>query len=80
MLGMRTHHIFCFMSQMKNYLHSHSALERELKIPKRKVLVDTEYGELFPTKVPFHYNKVDYFMVDTYTFFRRGGVFKNLLK
>ena len=69
------------MSYGHNYLHSHSALERELRFPKNTVLIDTEYGVLFGDALlkPFAYKKTNYFKVDTYLFWKKGGVFKNLL-
>lgn len=69
------------MSYGHNYLHSHSALERELRLPKDTVLIDTEYGDLFGDALlkPFIYKKKNYFKVNTYIFWKKGGVFKNLL-
>lgn len=71
---------FVIMSHKKNYLHSHSALEREKGIPKHKVIIDIEFGNLFAVKQLVRFNKEDYYLVDTYTFYQRGGVFQNLLK
>lgn len=70
------------MSYGHNYLHSHSALERELRFPKNTVLIDTEYGDLFGDALlkPFTYKKTNYFKVDIYMFWKKGGTFKNLLQ
>lgn len=70
------------MSDGINYLHSHSELERNLPSSKDKfhVLVDEEYKELFPKAIPYKYNGVQYYWVDTYYFYMRGGIFKNLRK
>jgi hypothetical protein len=73
------------MSRGILYLHSHSALERELQ-PTAKdkfhVLVDKKYAPLFEdctTDItPFTYNGVEYIKVPTFSFFKKGGVFKNL--
>lgn len=61
-------------------MHSHSALERELKFPKNVVLIDQEYGDRFADfqLKPFTYKGHQYYKVDTYLFYRRHGVFKNV--
>lgn len=68
------------MSAGIRYLHSHSALERDLKFPKNTVLIDTEYGDMFgdESKKPFTYKRRDYYKVNTLNFWRKHGVFKNL--
>lgn len=68
------------MSSGINYMHSHSGLERELRFPKDKVLIDKKYGDMFEDALlkPFSHNGHDYFKVNTYIFWKRGGVFKNL--
>lgn len=68
------------MSSGINYMHSHSALERELRFPKKYVLVDTRYGDLFSEdlRTPFTYNGHDYYKVHIYLFWKKGGVFKDL--
>ena len=70
------------MSNGVRYLHSHSALERELKMPKHIVLVDEEFEELFKNKAvkPYFSNGVNYLKVPTIAFVKRGGVFKNFIK
>lgn len=68
------------MSVGKDFLHSHSGLERELKFPKHTVLVDERYGELFVDRAQFQYNGVIYYKVSTIEFANKGGVFKNLIK
>jgi hypothetical protein len=68
------------MSRGYDFLHSHSGLERDLKFPKHTVLIDKEFEDLFKS-VPhtsFRFNKIDYVKVNTYDFYLRGGVFKNL--
>lgn len=68
------------MSHGLTQLHSHSGLERDLKLPKHTVLVDASFGHLFHHDlcVPFRYNGVDYYKVSTLMFIKNGGVFKNL--
>lgn len=65
------------MSRKVTYLHSHSALERELKYPKHTVIIDEKYADMFKESVPFTMGKVRYCKVDTAEFARLGGVFKN---
>ena len=68
------------MSNGINYLHSHSGIERDQKFKKDVVLVDEKYKDMFsgePT-IPYGYKKKTYIMVNTYSFARKGGVFKNL--
>lgn len=70
------------MSKGKDFLHSHSALERELRLPKHIVLVDKKYSHLFLGE-PYSlckYGGVDYLKVNTLSFVNKGGIFKNLLK
>lgn len=68
------------MSYGHNYLHSHSGIERELKFPKDKVLIDKKYGDMFEDAFlkPFSYKGKDYLKVNIYIFWKKGGVFKNL--
>lgn len=68
------------MSRGLQQLHSHSGLERELKLPKHVVLVDMTFAHLFLTKVtvPFKYDGVEYIKVDVRDFLENGGIFKNL--
>ena len=63
-----------------NVLHSHSGLERDLKLPKHVVLVDAMFAHLFVKRVtvPFKYNGVEYIKVDVHDFIENGGMFKNL--
>lgn len=70
------------MSYGHNYLHSHSGLERELKFPKDKVLIDNKYKDVFEEDMltPFPYNGRNYYKVNIYIFWKRGGVFKNLFR
>ena len=69
------------MSHGLNYLHSHSALERELRFPKHTVLVDERFKHLFlaDTIQKFVYNKEVYYKVPILSFVHKGGVFKNLM-
>lgn len=69
------------MSAGHKYLHSHSALERELKFDKNVVLIDTEYKDLFGDALvsPYKYKNREYLQVNILTFVRKGGVFKNLM-
>ena len=68
------------MSTGVNFMHSHSALERDLKFPKKYVLIDTKYANKFQDTFvkPFTYRGKDFCKVHTYEFWRRGGVFKDL--
>lgn len=69
------------MSMGVQYLHSHSGIERELRIPKNVVLVDESFKGLFEKTdviVPIVYNKVKYYEVPIMSFINLGGVFKNL--
>lgn len=68
------------MSHNLNQLHSHSALERELRMPKSTVLVDAEYAELFKGHIlmSYRFNGVEYLKVNILLFVHTGGVFKNL--
>lgn len=68
------------MSHGLEYLHSHSALERELKLPKHMVLIDAKFVHMFASTsaVPLEYCQVRYFKVPTLAFIKMGGIFKNL--
>lgn len=70
------------MSAGVDFLHSHSGLERELKFPKKYVLIDEKYGEMFGDALvkPFTHEGRDYYKVNIYLFWRKGGVFKNLYR
>lgn len=65
-------------------LHSHSALERELKYPKHIVLVDEEYKPVFfgcgADITTVKYRGRNYIKVPTLLFAQKGGMFKNLMK
>lgn len=68
------------MSHGLDYLHSHSGLERELKLTKHIVLVDAKYEYMFsdvPCE-PFKHNNIKYIKVNILSFANKGGVFKNL--
>lgn len=62
-----------------NVLHSHSRLEGLLQLPKHTVLIDARFGNIFPKDIliPFTYNGVSYYKVNTYLFSKAGGLFKN---
>lgn len=68
------------MSHGLTYLHSHSGLERDLRLPKHTVLVDAKFANMFSGGrcVRFTHNRIEYVKVDTYSFAKKGGVFKNL--
>ena len=76
------------MSQGINYLHSHSALERELKdkniANKSHVLVDEEYIDRFESSATnfktITLYGVTYYKIPILLFVHKGGVFKNLAK
>lgn len=66
-------------------LHSHSALEREMRMPKGCVLVDVEHARLFNgvrelTKRVKCANGMTYLQVPTLVFVKKGGIFKNYNK
>lgn len=69
------------MSSGLSILHSHSGLERELKLPKHIVVVDSCFINLFAdAKVQgFMHNGVSYYKVPVDAFIRNGGLFKNLM-
>lgn len=62
------------------YLHSHSGLERELRMEKHNVLVDAHFKYLFEDvkTIPVKKYGIQYIKVPTQLFWKRGGVFKNL--
>ena len=70
------------MSYGLQQLHSHSGLERDLKIPKHIVLVDVSFASTFHKygidTTPFKYNGVEYVKVPILAFVNAGGHFKNL--
>lgn len=68
------------MSHGLEYLHNHSALERELKLPKHMVLIDAKFVNMFAgsKSIPFEYCQIRYFKVPTLEFVKQGGIFKNL--
>ena len=74
------------MSQGYNFLHSHSGLEREIKYPKHKVLVDEEYEDMLTdgtlkNQIKFSrvkLNNVTYIELPVSLFIKNGGIFKNL--
>lgn len=69
------------MSQSTTYLHSHSGLERELRMPKHLVLVDERFYDMFSDSmtwpVRFKYRNVLYYKVPILSFVYKNGVFKN---
>ena len=69
------------MSHGLTYLHSHSALERELRMPKHLVLIDAKFpsASISDSVIPFKYRGVEYYKVPILSFVNKGGVFKNLL-
>ena len=64
-------------------LHSHSALERELNLPKDIVLVDARFERAFVnakyTVTPVRYGQTDYVKVPVLAFVKFGGKFKNVM-
>lgn len=66
------------MSTGINYLHSHSGIEKEQDFPKREVLVDEEYKELFTNPEPYWYKEKLYYKVSTREFAYKCGRFKCL--
>ena len=68
------------MSHELTFLHSHSGLERDLRFPKHTVLVDAKFAHMFSGEpcIPFTHNRIVYVKVNTLSFVKKGGVFKNL--
>lgn len=68
------------MSNGVNFLHSHSGIEREMKFPKDKVLVDERYYDMFSGEPlsEYGYKRRRYYAVNILSFVRKGGIFKNL--
>lgn len=64
------------------YLHSHSALEREHKYKKHIVLVDIKYLPLFSVREvrKVKYGNIQYIAVPILKFVKCGGVFRNFDK
>ena len=63
-------------------LHSHSGLERELKLPKHIVLIDEQFKNMFIENniTPLKYNGHTYYQVPTLAFAKKGGFFKNFME
>lgn len=70
------------MSHGLTFLHSHSGLERNLRFPKRTVLVDAKFAYMFSGEpcVPFTHDRIEYVKVNILSFVKKGGVFKNLIE
>lgn len=74
------------MSKGMTSLHSHSGIERELKMPKHLVLVDEEYedsiiSDSIRESIKFKkikYKQRTYLEVPIMMFVKNGGIFKNL--
>lgn len=68
------------MSGAIKFLHSHSALERERKIPKHVVIVDECYENRFDGVDIKHvtFGRKSYLKVPIMAFINAGGIFKNL--
>lgn len=60
-------------------LHSHSGIERALNIPKKQVIIDERFEDLFGADVQrkFTYQGRVYLLVPTWIFYQRHGEFKN---
>lgn len=64
-------------------LHSHSALERELRFPKHVVLVDLQFADMFDSKKTKEFTTLigsadkTYLRVPILDFVKLGGIFKN---
>lgn len=69
------------MSSNISYLHSHSGIEREVRMQKRFVLVDEKYKGMFSDcgteVVPFFYQNKKYYQVPIMAFVNNGGIFRN---
>ena len=70
------------MSLKMGLLHSHSGLERELKLPKHIVLIDEQFKNMFIENniTPLKYNGHTYYQVPTLAFAKKGGFFKNFME
>lgn len=66
------------MSYGVSYMHSHSAIERDLRFGKGEVLIDEEYKDRFLEAKPFEYKGKIYYKVNVLNFVLKGGTFKNL--
>lgn len=74
------------MSLQASYLHSHSALERELRFPKHVVLVDEKFRDMFNPDTTKDFivgsgtERKVYLKVPILEFVKKGGVFKNFME
>lgn len=65
-------------------LHNHSGLEKEIRFPKKFVLVDEVFRDRFnpsrisETVIAVNGKKMKFIKVPTLDFVRKGGIFKNL--
>lgn len=66
------------MSQGITYLHSHSAMERDLFLPKHEVIIDEQYRCNFDKARKFVYKGKNYFIVPIALFVKNNGRFLNL--
>lgn len=72
------------MSHGKDYLHSHSGIEREIRLPKHFVLVDEKYRDMFDPKTTEDFSVkqdgrvLNFLKVPIMDFVKNNGVFKNL--
>lgn len=72
------------MSTGEIQLHNHSGLEKEIRFPKRFVLVDTSFRDRFnPNRIEnfsttINGKKLNFIKVPTLDFIKKGGVFRNL--
>lgn len=72
------------MSNGETQMHNHSGLEKEIRFPKRFVLVDESFRDRFHPKaiedfsVTRYGQKFNFIKVPILDFIRKGGVFKNL--
>lgn len=67
------------MSHGVSILHSHSAIERDLRFGKSEVLIDEEYKDRFLEAKPFEYKGKMYYKVNVLNFVLKGGTFMNLV-
>ena len=65
------------MSHTVDFLHSHSSIERDMKLPKHYVLIDEEYKHMFLEAKLVMVGRKRFYKVGTFDFVCKGGVFKN---
>jgi hypothetical protein len=65
------------MSHSVGFLHSHSSIERDMRLPKHYVIIDEEYKNMFLDAQLVKIGRKKYYKVGTLDFVLKGGIFKN---